>query len=82
MALVAVIPFCDRFLQLEILSTQMKCKCRGSILHKLTSFFFTTFDKGYLAVVKIPWYVEHEDCFCSVVSCLLYILHVILQLHD
>jgi len=40
-----------------------------------------TFDKDYLAVIKIPFYVELEDSFCCVASCLLCIPYVILQLH-
>jgi len=40
-----------------------------------------TSDKDYLAVIKILCYVQLEDSFCCVASCLLYIPYVILQLH-
>jgi len=37
-------------------------------------------DKDYSAVINIPCYMELEDSFCCVASCLLFIPYVMLQL--
>jgi hypothetical protein len=46
-------------------------------VYKLT----VTYDKDYLAVIKILCYMELEDSFCCVASCLLYVPYVMLRLH-